>query len=98
VEIGWTEKQAGGLNWANANSQRGAERFVGELLALVHRAGHRDQIVLRPDSGFENHTLMRTRKREGGKFSIGVRQSKQVRAVIAETKPGDRRRILSCTG
>jgi hypothetical protein len=65
-----------------ANTQRGAERFVEELLARVHRAGHRGLIVLRADSGFENHKLMRALDRRGVEFSIGVKQSKQVRALI----------------
>lgn len=59
-----------------------ARRLVGELLTRVHRAGQRGQIVLRADSGFENHKLIRTR--EGAEFSIGVKQSEQVRALIAE--------------
>jgi len=67
----------------SANTQRGAERFVDELLARVRRAGHRGEIVLRADSGFENHKLMRTLDREGVEFSIGVKQSKHVRALIA---------------
>ena len=41
-----------------ANTQRGAERFVDELLARVRRAGHTGPIVIRADSGFENHKLM----------------------------------------
>ena len=72
-----------------ANTQRGAERFVDELLARVHRAGHRGQVVLRADSGFENHKLMRALDRQGVEFSIGVKQSKQVRAVIAEIPEED---------
>ncbi|MBV9197282.1 MAG: IS1380 family transposase, partial [Solirubrobacterales bacterium] len=66
-----------------ANTQRGAERFVDELLARVDRAGHRGPVVLRADSGFENHKLMRTLDRRGVEFSIGVKQSTQVRALIA---------------
>jgi Transposase DDE domain group 1 len=72
-----------------ANTQRGAERFVDELLARVHRAGHQGQIVIRADSGFENHKLMKRLDREGVEFSIGVKQSKQVRALIAEIPEQD---------
>jgi hypothetical protein len=67
----------------SANTQRGAERFVDELLARVRRAGHAGQVVLRADSGFENHKLMRALARQGVEFSIGVKQSKTVRALIA---------------
>ena len=42
-----------------ANTQRGIARFVDELLARVRRAGHRGQVIIRADSGFENHKLMK---------------------------------------
>jgi Transposase DDE domain group 1 len=67
-----------------ANTQRGAERFVDELLARAGRAGHAGPIVLRADSGFENHRLMRTLDQRGVEFSIAVKQSKTIRALIAE--------------
>ncbi len=67
-----------------ANTQRGAERFVDELLARVRRAGHTGEIIIRADSGFENHKLMRSLDRQGVEFSIGVKQSKTVRSLIAE--------------
>jgi Transposase DDE domain group 1 len=65
-----------------ANTQRGVERFVDELLARVRRAGHSATIIIRADSGFENHKLMNTLHRQGVEFSIAVKQSKTVRAVI----------------
>lgn len=64
--------------------QRGAERFVDEMLARVRRAGHDGRIVIRADSGFENHKLLRVLDRAGVEFSIGVEQTKQVRELIAE--------------
>jgi hypothetical protein len=72
-----------------ANTQRGAERFVDELLARVRRAGHRGLIVLRADSGFENHKLMRTLDRQGVEFSIGVKQTKTIKALIEEIPETD---------
>jgi Transposase DDE domain group 1 len=68
----------------SANTQRGAERFVDELLARVARAGHDGEIVLRTDSGFENHKLMRALDRRGVMFSVGVKQSQTVRELIAQ--------------
>ena len=65
-----------------ANTQRGAARFVDELLARVRRAGHAGQVVIRADSGFENHKLMRDLDRRGVEFSIGVKQSMTMRALI----------------
>ena len=67
-----------------ANTQRGAERFVDELLARVRRAGHGGLVVLRADSGFENHKLMRRLDREGVEFSVGIKQSPTVKALIAQ--------------
>ena len=67
-----------------ANTQRGAARFVDELLARVRRAGHSGLIIIRADSGFENHKLIETLDARGVEFSIGVKQSKTIRALIAQ--------------
>ncbi len=67
-----------------ANTQRGAERFVDELLARVRRTGHHGLVVLRADSGFENHKLMARLDREGVEFSVGIKQSPTVKALIAQ--------------
>jgi len=72
------------LRKGSANTQRGVERFVEELLARVARAGHEGQIVIRADIGFENHKLMRALHKQGIDFSIGAKQSKKVRALIAQ--------------
>ncbi len=66
-----------------ANTQRGFRRFVEELVARVRRAGHHGQIIIRADSGFENRKLMKQLARQGVEFSIGVKQSKAIRALIA---------------
>ena len=55
-----------------ANTQRGAARFVEELLARVRRAGHTGRVVIRADSGFENHKQFKAFDRQGVEFSIGV--------------------------
>jgi hypothetical protein len=65
-----------------ANTQRGASRFVDELLARVRRAGHTGTIIIRADSGFENHRQFTALDRQGVEFSIGVKQSKTIRALI----------------
>jgi hypothetical protein len=72
-----------------ANTQRGAIRFVDELLARVRRAGHTGLIVLRADSGFENHKLMRMLDRQAVEFSIGVKQTKTIKALIDEIAEQD---------
>jgi hypothetical protein len=50
----------------------------------VRRAGHTGAIIIRADTGFENRKLMAQLARQGVEFSIGIKQTKQVRAQIAE--------------
>jgi hypothetical protein len=72
-----------------ANTQRGVERFVDELLARARRAGHGGLIIIRADSGFENHklfTVLHTREIE---FSIGVKLSKTIRVLIKQIPESD---------
>ena len=72
-----------------ANTQRGAERFVDELLARVRRAGHTGPIVIRADSGFENHKLFTALAARGVAFSIGVKHSTRVQKLIASIPETD---------
>jgi Transposase DDE domain group 1 len=67
-----------------ANTQRGIVRFVDELIARVRRAGHTGLIIIRADSGFENHKLMRELDKRGIEFSIGVKLTKTIRALIEQ--------------
>jgi hypothetical protein len=67
-----------------ANTQRGSARFADELLARVRRAGHTGLIVIRADSGFENHKLFKELNARGVEFSIGVKLSKTIRALIEQ--------------
>jgi hypothetical protein len=66
-----------------ANTQRGIARFVDELIARVRRAGHTGPIIIRADSGFENHKLMKVLHARGIAFSIGVKQSPTITKLIA---------------
>jgi len=66
-----------------ANTQRGAERFVDELLARVRRAGAAGQILIRADSGFWNHKVTARLREQRCRYSIGVKQTKPVLARIA---------------
>ena len=72
-----------------ANTQRGAARFVDELLARVARACHTGKIVIRADSGFENHKQFKTLDARGVEFSIGVKLSKTIRALIEQIPETD---------
>ena len=67
-----------------ANTQRGIARFVDELIARVRRAGHTGPIIIRADSGFENHKLFAELAKRGIEFSIAVKQSKTIRALIEQ--------------
>jgi hypothetical protein len=77
------------LRRGQANSQRGALRFVDELLARVRRAGASGQILLRADSGFWNKTVIARLREQGCVFSIGVTMQKVVSARIAEIPDDD---------
>lgn len=65
-----------------ANTQRGNPRFVDELLARVRHAGATGTILIRADTGFENHKLFKKLDARSVEFSIGVKQRKQIRALI----------------
>ena len=72
-----------------ANTQRGAERFIDELLARVHRAGYTGPIVIRADVGFENHKLFKILDARGIEFSIGVKHSNKVKRLIEQIEETD---------
>src|SRR5215210_7958097 len=71
------------LRKGQANTQRGALRFVDELLARVGRAGASGQILLRADSGFWNKKVIARLRERGCRYSIGVKLHPAVTARIA---------------
>ncbi len=71
------------LRKGQANTQRGALRFVDELLARVRKAGAAGQILLRADSGFWNNKVIARLREQGCRYSIGVTMHKIVAARIA---------------
>jgi hypothetical protein len=72
-----------------ANTQRGIERFVEELIARVRRAGHSGLIIIRADSGFENHKMFTKLAARGIEFSITVKQSPKIRKLIEQIPASD---------
>jgi hypothetical protein len=66
----------------SANTQRGQQRFLDELLARVRRARATGTILVRGDSGFENQKVFKRLDDQGVEFSIGVKQHKHIRAAI----------------
>jgi hypothetical protein len=64
------------------SSQRGAKRFVEELIARVRRAGATGPLMVRADSGFWSYKLIDTLTRLGVGWSITVNVNAQVRTAI----------------
>jgi len=64
------------------SSQRGAQRFIEELIARVRRAGASGALSLRSDAGFFSYALIDTLVRLGVAYSITVGINAQVRACI----------------
>ena len=76
------------LRKGQANTQRGALRFVDELLARVRRAGAAGAILLRADSGFWNKKIIARLREQGCRYSIGVTMQRHITERIAQI-PGD---------
>ena len=72
-----------------ANTQRGARRFVDELLARVRRAGASGQILVRADSGFWNKKVTARLREQGCHYSIGVTMQRHVTERIAQIPEQD---------
>ena len=67
-----------------ANTQRGARRFIDELIARVRRAGASGEITIRMDSGFWSNDTIVTLGRLDVRYTMAVRTStKGVSAAIA---------------
>jgi hypothetical protein len=72
------------LRTGSASSQRGILRFTDELIARLGRAGATGPTLLRADSGFWNNKLFDRLERAGWRFSIGVKMTKAVRAIVEQ--------------
>ena len=72
------------LRKGSANTQKGIERFVDELIARVERAGATGAKLLRADSGFWNTKVLTRLERAGWQYSIAVRMTKTVRAAVEQ--------------
>ena len=70
------------LRTGSAHTQRGAPRFVDELVARVRRSGAAGEILVRADSGFWNKKITARLKAKGCLYSIGVRLTKPVASAI----------------
>lgn len=70
------------LRRGQANTQRGAKRFVDELARRVRRAGASGEILLRADSGFWSNDTIRALTRHRIRYSIGVTMQPHVKHAI----------------
>ncbi len=65
-----------------ANTQRGAVRFVEELVSRVRRAGATGELIMRFDSGFWSNTTLATLERLDVGYTMGVRMITAVTRVV----------------
>jgi hypothetical protein len=72
-----------------ANTQRGQQRFLDELLARVRRAGATGTVLIRADNGFENKTVFKRLDGQGVQFSVGVKLHKHIREAIEQINEQD---------
>jgi Transposase DDE domain group 1 len=72
------------LRKGSANTQRGIVRFTDELIARVARAGASGVKLFRADSGFWNTTVFERLEKAGWSYSIGVRMSKAIGAIVEQ--------------
>ena len=67
----------------SANTQRGARRFIGELVARLRRAGATGELVMRFDSGFWSNTTIATLEGLGVGYTMGIRMVKSVVTAVS---------------
>jgi hypothetical protein len=75
------------------SSQKGANRFIEELIARVRRAGAAGEILLRADAGFWSRQLIDTLERLGVSYSITVNINPSIQAAIEGIPQGGWLRI-----
>jgi hypothetical protein len=67
----------------SANTGRGAQRFVRELVGRVRRAGATGPLTLRADSGFWSKHVVKACRDHDVRYSITVNQNRYVAKAIA---------------
>jgi len=68
-----------------ANTQRGARRFIDELVARVRRAGAAGELTVRVDAGFWSNDTIATLNRLDVRYTMTVRtNTKAIAAAIAQ--------------
>ncbi len=72
-----------------ATAAQGAEKFVAETIRRVRQGGASGPMLLRADSGFYNHKVVRACLRAGVKYSISARLTKPMKRVIEAIPDSD---------
>ena len=67
----------------SANTQRGARRFISELVARLRRAGATGELVMRFDSGFWSNATIATLEGLGVGYTMGIRMVKSVVSAVS---------------
>jgi hypothetical protein len=67
----------------SANTQRGAKRFIEELVARLRRAGATGELIMRFDSGFWSNATIATLSRLDVGYTMGVRMVKSVVTAVS---------------
>jgi Transposase DDE domain group 1 len=71
------------LREGRANTVRGAAHFLRETIGRVRHAGATGELIMRADSGFYAHAVVETRRKVDVRFSITIRMSPALHALIA---------------
>jgi hypothetical protein len=77
------------LRGGNAHTARGAADFLVRVFNRLRRAGATGEMVLRADSGFYSRKVVEACRREKVAFSITVKMSKALQAVISQIPEED---------
>jgi hypothetical protein len=77
------------LRGGNAHTARGATDFLVRVFNRLRRAGATGEMVLRADSGFYSRKVVEACRREKVAFSITVKMSKALQAVISQIPEED---------
>lgn len=72
----------------SSNTQRGAQRFVREVVGRVRRAGASGELTLRADSGFFSKYVVQACRDHHVRYSITVRQNPSITRAIEEIPEG----------
>ncbi len=77
------------LREGRANTARGAAHFLRETVGRVRYAGAKGQLTVRADSGFYAHAIVAVCRKMDVRYSITIRQHKNLRHLIEAIPEAD---------